>query len=122
MNQLLHTVSSFIDIQEPTDNFYLFIGQLLNLMYKNDEIVDCFVAHPIEFTRLYEEMTDKLFKVEDEEITNCVSSCFSENNLELRKKCKEITKEILDLCGGENPTTYAPLFTIFYSLANGERT
>lgn len=74
MNQLLKCVTEFIDEEEKVTDFTIFVCKISLFSTDNDlkHIFDCFISHPIEFTRLYEELTDHLFMIEDDEIKDYV--------------------------------------------------
>lgn len=121
MNDLLHNVNQFIDKHEVIKNFYLFCGYILNDAINDGEaIAKCFMNHPVEFTRLYESLTDILFNIEDEEITHFVEESFNEERIEERKmngkameaifkKCGEITRENYDTF-----STWGPLMLLLF--------
>lgn len=86
MNNLLHNVNQFIDKQGVIKNFYLFCGYILRDAVNDGEaIAKCFMNHPVEFTRLYETLTDIVFNVEDEEVTHFVEETFNKERIEERK-------------------------------------
>lgn len=78
MNEVLKAVTAFTDKHKPIKNFYLFLGQLLSERFS--ETTRVFRKYPIEFTRLYEQQTDILFSISDEEIKENIKECFPEEN------------------------------------------
>lgn len=99
MNDLVHNVNQFIDKHGIIKNFYLFCGYILNDAINDGEaIAKCFMNSPVEFTRLYESLTDILFNVEDEEITHFVEETFNEERIEERKKDNEAMEAIFKTC------------------------
>lgn len=64
MNELQHNVTTFIEENNPCDTFLGLLFEM-NYRYWNDEkdkVLQYFIKNPIEFTRLYEQMTDKFLK------------------------------------------------------------
>lgn len=97
MNSLVHNVTKFIDKQGVIKNFYLFCGYILNNSAdKDDTISKCFINYPIEFARLYEEMTDIMFNVEDEEIIQFVKETFNKENIERRRMENETISNFIE--------------------------
>lgn len=126
MNELLHNVNEFIDKEGVITNFYLFIGYIIRCGINNDgTIAKCFLRNPIEFTRLYEELTDVSFDKTDEEITHFIEeSSFKEEYIdrlveeekalnELREKFRKLDCKFLNNCG--------PLFLLLLAGLNKDQ-
>lgn len=112
MNDLLHNVNEFIDKRGVIKNFYLFCSYILNDAINDGEaIAKCLMNHPVEFTRLYESLTDVLFNIEDEEITHFVENTFDEERIEERKKDSEAMEAIFKKCGKITSENYDTLST-----------
>lgn len=96
MNELQHTVTTFIEESEPCDNLISLIMELKSRHWKDDDdkIVSCFKNNPTDFTRLYEKMSGKDFGVEDECIVKSVEAFFNDEVTAKAKKYAEFFNEV----------------------------
>lgn len=116
MNELLHSVTGFIDNGNVFDNQFELIAKLHLIGVKDysDSIFQSFKNHPIEFIRLYEEMIDKSLDIDDERIMFFINELFTKEKLENAKQYADCLTKL----NAKNPTQYAlaPILLIFFNL------
>lgn len=115
MNELQHCVTKFIDESGVCNSFAEVILKMQEryLDNKEDQIFNYFRKNSVNFTRLLEEMTDNIFKMEDGEITEEINSIFSDSALKEIDEYDEIFAKIEEK---QNP--YIPFLMLISMLFN----
>ena len=98
MNEIEHSVTTFIEENKPCDSIISIIMEMKSRYWKddNDKIVICFKNNPIDFTRIYEKITQKEFGVEDEAISDLTETFFSDEVTEKSKKYADFFNKMKD--------------------------
>lgn len=124
MNNLVKQVSNFIEKNGVQKEFITFITKMFFDFYnkQNDEIVNCYLANPIDFIRLYEQRTDTTFKVEDSEIVEKTTELFNQKEIDSISKWESMTNTLKN---NWNPSVVGEgmgmlLFLLFLSMVNDD--